>query len=151
MGTCFYHGPCLLRAPPKKPNVYRIFSFRPFLTALLVAWRRQAMYHPPMVSIVGLLGGLCFAYCGVPTAWRTIRAGCSQGTPASVAWMIFLGGILMFAYLAASYGFDRLLAANYAVETASWGVVVWFHHFPRKEPENDAARLSRIEGRLERR
>lgn len=84
-----------------------------------------------LLSLVGLLGGVCFAYCGVPTAWRTARSGRSIGTPVSVAWMIFLGGILMYYYLTAAHGFDPILAVNYGVEIASWAVVVWFHYRPR--------------------
>lgn len=82
-----------------------------------------------MIRLLGIIGGLCFAYCGVPTALKTWRAGKSIGTPISVAWMIFLGAVAMYAYLTASYGFDWLLTVNYGVEAFSWLIVVWYHYF----------------------
>jgi hypothetical protein len=84
-----------------------------------------------MTTILGLLGGFCFAYCGVPAAYRTARAGRSVGTPVSVAWMILVGAVAMYSYLTALHGFDPILTVNYAVEAVSWGVVVWFHYLPR--------------------
>lgn len=79
-------------------------------------------------KLLGILGGLFFAYCGVPTAYATIKTGKSIGTPVSVAWMIVLGSILMYVYLYRSYGFDAILTFNYLVEAGSWGVVVFYHY-----------------------
>lgn len=84
-----------------------------------------------LTYVLGLLGGACFAYCGVPTAVQTYRAGKSVGTPVSVAWMISLGSLFMYSYLFRSYGFDLVLTINYAVELASWGTIVRFHYFNR--------------------
>lgn len=85
-----------------------------------------------MTYILGLLGGACFAYCGVPTALATYRAKKSQGTPVSIAWMISLGSVFMYSYLIRSYGFDLILTLNYAVELVSWGTIVYFHYFGQK-------------------
>lgn len=84
------------------------------------------------IQLIGLLGGFCFAYCGVPAAYHTARAGRSIGTPVSVAWMIFAGAVLMYTYLTVLHGFDAILTVNYTVEAASWATVVWFHYLPRK-------------------
>ena len=84
------------------------------------------------LDLVGLLGGACFAYCGVPAAYLTVRKGSSIGTPISVAWMITLGAITMYGYLLARYGFDWVLAVNYAVEFLSWATIVWYHYRPRR-------------------
>lgn len=82
--------------------------------------------------LFGLIGGTCFAWCGVPVALATWRAGKSVGTPVSVALLILTGGLSMFAYLLLSYGLDWLLAGNYLVEVASWAVVAWYHFLPRR-------------------
>jgi hypothetical protein len=84
-----------------------------------------------VVSALAILGGACFAYCGVPAAIATVRAGKSVGTPISVAWAIFVGAIAMYGYLFLSYGFDLLIAINYVVEALSWGLIVSYHYFPR--------------------
>ena len=80
------------------------------------------------LQLLGIFGGFCFAYCGVPTAWATVKAGKSLGTPLSVAWMIFLGALTMFTYLYLRYGFNWILTLNYVIEAISWGVVVFYHY-----------------------
>lgn len=88
--------------------------------------------NPILLKIIGLAGGFCFAYCGVPTAWATIKKGASTGMPVITAWMISVGGILMYWYLTASFGFDWVLAVNYLVEVVSWLIVVKYHYRPKK-------------------
>lgn len=85
-----------------------------------------------MTKLLGLLGGICFGYCGVPTSYSTIKQGRSVGTPISIAWMILLGSIFMYSYLALMYGFDLILTVNYSIEAISWGIIVYYHYLPRK-------------------
>lgn len=82
-----------------------------------------------MIKLLGLLGGACFALCGVPAALHSFRG--TNHTPASVAWLIFVGACSMFAYLFASFGFDLVVTASYVVEIGSWGAVLWWHYRPR--------------------
>lgn len=84
------------------------------------------------MTALGIIGGICFAWCGVPAAWSTFKAGRSIGTPVTVAWLILVGAVAMYLYLLATYGLNWLLTVNYSVEAASWAVVVWFHYLPRK-------------------
>lgn len=86
-----------------------------------------------ITKILGLLGGFCFGYCGCPAAYATVRSGKSVGTPISIAWMIFLGSIFMYSYLFRTYGFDWVLTFNYSIEAVSWGFIVYYHYFPRKQ------------------
>ena len=82
-------------------------------------------------SLLGILGGFAFAYCGIPAAIATYKAKKSVGTPIFVAIMIILGSIFMYSYLLLSYGFDLLLAINYLVQLCSWGLIAYYHFFPR--------------------
>ena len=84
-----------------------------------------------IIQIVGLLGGLCFAYCGVPAAYQAIKQGFTQ-TPVIVAWMICIGGVLMYVYLTAQHGIDWVITINYTVEVVSWAIVVFYHYSPRR-------------------
>lgn len=86
-----------------------------------------------LLKILGLVGGFCFAYCGVPAAYATWKIGKSIGTPLSVAWMILVGSIAMYSYLTVKHGFDAILTINYSVEALSWGVIVFYSHFPRSK------------------
>lgn len=86
-----------------------------------------------LLSLLGLIGGFCFSYCGVPSAYKTFRARKSIGSPIFVAWMIVLGSIFMYSYLIGMYGFDLLLAFNYGIQTVSWSIIVYYHYFPKAE------------------
>jgi hypothetical protein len=81
-----------------------------------------------LIKLLGIIGGFCFAYCGVPAAYHTIKAGKSIGTPISIAWMITIGAIAMYLYLLCTYGFDTILTINYSVETLSWAIIVVYHY-----------------------
>lgn len=83
-----------------------------------------------MLELLGLVAGACFAGCGIPTMFKTIKLGKSIGTPIDIAWLIFIGGITMYTYLYLKFGFDWVLAFNYTIEIISWGVIVKYHYFP---------------------
>lgn len=84
-----------------------------------------------MIPLFGVLGGVCFAVCGVPLAWSTVRAGRSLGPGLWTPMLIAAGGVSMYLYLLLTYGFNALLALNYAVEVGSWAVVLWYYLFRR--------------------
>ena len=90
---------------------------------------------PALIKLLGGLGGFCFAYCGVPLAWATVRVGKSLGTPVTTAWGIVIGAICMYGYLLLTYGFDPLLTVNYSVEFLSWALVVFYHYHTRRVPQ----------------
>lgn len=83
----------------------------------------------PLIKLLGALGGFCFAYCGVPLAYATIRAGKNLGAaPVATAWGIVIGAVSMYLYLLLSFGFDWLLAVNYSVEFLSWTTVLVYYY-----------------------
>jgi lipid-A-disaccharide synthase-like uncharacterized protein len=79
-----------------------------------------------VTKLLGILGGICFGYCGVPAAWASYKAK-APAAPLSVTAMIVLGGVSMFSYLFLTYGFDLLLTLNYGVEVASWVLILYYH------------------------
>lgn len=79
-------------------------------------------------KFIGAAAGFCFAYCGVPIAWKTYRAGKSLGTPVVTAIGICLGTLLAWFYLFFTYGLDVLLTINYTVEFLSWFIVIIYHY-----------------------
>lgn len=81
------------------------------------------------VKILGLVGGLLFAYAAVPQAIRTLRAGRHLGTPASISATILTGTAVMYAYLYLAHGFDWVITANYSVEAVSWALLLFFAIF----------------------
>lgn len=88
--------------------------------------------QPEITKAIGMVGGLILGFCGARPAYATVRKGGSIGTPIDAALMIFSGVVLIYTYLCLSYGFDGLLAFTYITEIASWGLICWYHFFPRK-------------------
>ena len=83
-------------------------------------------------NIFAIIGGGLFALAAAPAAWKTWKRGASIGTPVTIAWQISGGCISLYIYLLHKYGFDPLLALTYGVETFTWGVILWYHYFPRR-------------------
>lgn len=83
-----------------------------------------------LVSMLGILGGFCFAVAGIPAAWRAVREGMTF-VPALTSWPIFIGVLSLYFYLLLTYGFDPILACVYGVEGSAWAVVLKYTHFPK--------------------
>lgn len=79
-----------------------------------------------LLKLLGLLGGLIFAYAAVPSAVRTLRARRHLGTPVGISLAVFVGTVVMYSYLFLAHGFDWVLTVNYSVEAASWAVLLWY-------------------------
>lgn len=80
-----------------------------------------------VIRLLGMFAATMFALAGVPPAWAVWKAKAQPYAALTrTAAMILAGCLTMYGYLLACYGFDWILAANYAVETVSWGVVLWY-------------------------
>ena len=80
-----------------------------------------------ITKFLGIIASICFGCCGVPAAYKTLRAGKSIGTPVSIALMILGGSVTMYSYLTISHGFDLILTVNYSTEIISWGIIAVYH------------------------
>lgn len=95
-----------------------------------------------ILTLLGLVGSVCFAFAATPTALECARAGRNVGAPRSIAWLIFTGLVLVYLYLVLKFfvvsGIDWVLTATYLVEALSWGTILFYTYFPRR---NDYAKL----------
>lgn len=86
---------------------------------------------------LGLIGGACFAFAAVPSAITAVRRGRNPGVPISLAWLVFSGTVLVYAYLVFRFfivsGIDWVLSGNYWVEAASWLTILRYHYKPRTQ------------------
>jgi hypothetical protein len=89
-----------------------------------------------VLSLLGILGGVCFAWAAVPTALGCLSDGRNRATPTFIAWMILSGTVLLYAYLYLMYGFNWVLQVNYSVEAWSWGTILFYTYFPRKRKQD---------------
>lgn len=81
---------------------------------------------PFLINLFGVIGGFCFAYCGVPQAYSTVMARKHLGTPITISASISTGSIFMYLYLYLSHGFDWIVTVNYSVGFLSWFILLCF-------------------------
>lgn len=84
-----------------------------------------------MIQLLGIAGNIAFGWACIPTAWATMKAGHSIGTPIGLAWNIFLACCLFYGYTLLQYTYDPILWICGLVEITSYGIVIWFHYRPR--------------------
>lgn len=88
-----------------------------------------------ILAILGLIGGACFAFAAVPSAYTAVRTGENPGVPVSLAWLVFSGTVLVYAYLILKFfrvsGIDWVLSFNYIVEATSWATILRYNYWPR--------------------
>lgn len=89
------------------------------------------------LSVLGLVGGACFAFAAVPTALIAARKKRNPGVPVSIAWSVFVGTLLVYSYLVLKFftvsGIDWILTFNYGVEAVSWGTILLYTYRPVKD------------------
>ena len=79
-----------------------------------------------MIYLLGIIGGLLFAWAALPAAIRTIRAGHTLGTPKDISFVVCLGTLIQYFYLLLSYGFNFLLFCNYLVGFVCWAILLYY-------------------------
>lgn len=88
-----------------------------------------------LFAILGWLGSICLAICGVPQAWMSYREKHSEG----ISW----GFLLLWAFgelFALAYVYDKLdlpLLVNYAVNILIVGVILYYKIYPQVDQESD--------------
>lgn len=87
-------------------------------------------------AILGWLGSICLAICGVPQAWMSYKEKHSHG----ISWAF----LLLWAFgeiFALAYVYDKLdlpLLLNYSINILILGVILWFKLKPQVEADPDA-------------
>jgi hypothetical protein len=84
-----------------------------------------------MLSLLGIIGGILFAYAAMPAAIRTIKAGYSLGTPVDLSLAVCTGTVVQYVYLLLSYGFSTVLFVNYLVGFACWAILLFYGVFKK--------------------
>jgi len=86
-------------------------------------------------EILGWLGSICLAICGIPQAWQSIKDKHSHG----ISW----GFVLLWAFgeiFALAYVYDKLdlpLLLNYATNILILGVILYFKINPKNTTDYD--------------
>jgi len=84
-----------------------------------------------LLQACGVVGNLAFGFGCIPTAFKTLLAGKSIGTPVSLAWTLSTACLTFYTYMLGTYGLDPFIIFIGIIETFCWLTVLRYHYFPR--------------------
>jgi uncharacterized protein with PQ loop repeat len=93
-----------------------------------------------LIEIIGWLGSICLAICGIPQAWMSFKDKHSHG----ISWAF----ILLWAFgeaFALAYVYDKLdlpLVVNYLTNILIVGVILYFKINPKSKPDENVKKRS---------
>lgn len=83
-----------------------------------------------MIELVGWIGAILFAFCGIPQAYHSWKNKNSHGMSWTFLWMWFWGEILTFGYVATT-SFQLPLLFNYLANFLCLVIIMWYRKFPK--------------------
>ena len=84
-----------------------------------------------MIQLIGYIGSLAYAICGLPQAIMSIKNGHSQGISRGYALLSLVGSILSLIYAIPRQ--DYVLVLNFATNIIVWSIVLKYSYFERKQ------------------
>ena len=79
-----------------------------------------------MIELIGWLGGIAFALCGLPAAIQVYKQKHAEGYSKAFIGLWLIGEILTMAYVYLSKGFDGPLFLNYILNLVFISVIVYY-------------------------
>jgi uncharacterized protein with PQ loop repeat len=85
-----------------------------------------------MIELIGTIGAIMLALCGLPQAIASIKQGHSDGISTSFIALWLVGEILLIIYVGATNP-DFILMANYAFNIVPVGIIAFYKLFRRNK------------------
>ena len=82
------------------------------------------------MELIGWIGSLLFAACGIPQAWQCWKSGHARGLAWGFLMMWLMGEVLTLIYILPKL--DWPLIFNYTANLALLLIMLWFKLWPRK-------------------
>lgn len=83
-----------------------------------------------MIQLIGYIGSLAYALCGLPQAYMSIKNGNSRGVSRGFAFLSLIGSALSLAYAVPKA--DYVLMLNFGCNIVVWGIILKYSYFERK-------------------
>lgn len=82
------------------------------------------------LELIGWIGGILLAICGIPQAYKSLKQGHSTGISASFLWLWFWGEVLVLIYVVPQLLYPLIF--NYLFNIMIIGIILWYKYIPRK-------------------
>ncbi|MBE6453850.1 MAG: PQ-loop repeat-containing protein [Alphaproteobacteria bacterium] len=83
-----------------------------------------------MIQLIGYIGSLAYALCGLPQAIMSIRNGHSKGISRGYAFLSLFGSIFSIIY--AFPRADYVLLLNFGANIIVWSIILKYSYFERR-------------------
>lgn len=84
-----------------------------------------------MISVIGWLGGILLALCGLPLAWSAYKTGKDNTNRTFLHWWL-TGEVMLLTYVFWEHGFDWPLLFNYTSNIFLILFVLRYNYYPRR-------------------
>ena len=85
-----------------------------------------------MISVIGWIGSVCFALCGVPQAVACYRQGHAKGISTIFLLLWASGEVLYIIAVFMEFGFVAWMMANYFTNLVSISVIIRYRFWARR-------------------
>ena len=85
-----------------------------------------------MIELIGWLGGVLFAVCGIPQAWDCYKAKNADGLAPAFLWSWILAEVLTLFYISAQDNVLMPLIVNYIFNLLSLTVIMYYKYSPTR-------------------
>ena len=83
-----------------------------------------------MIQIIGYIGALAYALCGLPQAILSIKNGHSKGMSRGYAFLSLFGSLFSLVY--AIPRSDYVLILNFGANIVVWSIILRYSYFERQ-------------------
>lgn len=84
-----------------------------------------------MIQLLGVIGAIAFAICGLPQAWQSFKTKSSQGVNVWFLLLWLFGEIITMIYVLLTV-YDWILLSNYIVNILFLFVIMYYKFFPKE-------------------
>lgn len=85
----------------------------------------RTLFKEDEMELVGWIGGICLALCGLPQAIHSFRTKSAEGVTWSFLTMWMVGEVATFAFIIDSAPLSSLIV-NYSLNIVFVGVILYF-------------------------
>jgi uncharacterized protein with PQ loop repeat len=78
-----------------------------------------------LITLIGWIGGICFAICGAPQAIQSIQQGHADGVNPYFIGLWLSGELLTMVYVYGTRGFDKPLFFNYILNVVFISIICY--------------------------
>jgi uncharacterized protein with PQ loop repeat len=82
-------------------------------------------------DVIGWIGSICFAICGIPQAWQCIKQGHAKGISPLFLALWFAGEVCYILGVYIQFGFVLWMMVNYLFNVALVSIMIYYSLCPR--------------------